>query len=324
MTFLVDAYDEDEAPNTKGGVDKRTVLRLDPRLAPVKVAVLPLSRNADLSPKATDLATELRRSWNVDFDDSGAIGRRYRRQDEIGTPYCVTVDFETLDDDAVTVRERDTMPQERVPLDGDHVLLRRAFRRLLMPVARAQWPGDSTAGSRRRSPRSCCSRPRALLAGCSDDDKGPDVGRVRARAGDLRRRRRRASPTEPSLPVPEGVELTAAGQPARGRRHRDRRLRAAPGRRRRPRHHGHPAGEDVVQEVVRRLGPRPGPEEGEPLLRARHGHQPRRDRPRRPAGRRSTSSTAPTPWSRRRRSPARSSRASRARSPKKFPAGQDR
>jgi glycyl-tRNA synthetase len=117
MTFLVDAYEEDEAPNTKGGVDKRTVLRLDPRLAPVKVAVLPLSRNADLSPKAKDLAAELRRNWNVEFDDSGAIGRRYRRQDEIGTPYCVTVDFETLDDDAVTVRERDSMAQERIGLD---------------------------------------------------------------------------------------------------------------------------------------------------------------------------------------------------------------
>ena len=116
MTFLVDAYTEDEAPNTKGGVDKRTVLRLDPRLAPVKVAVLPLSRNTDLSPKAKGLAAELRQSWNVEFDDAGAIGRRYRRQDEIGTPYCVTVDFDTLEDDAVTVRERDTMKQERVSL----------------------------------------------------------------------------------------------------------------------------------------------------------------------------------------------------------------
>jgi len=118
MTFLVDAYTEDEAPNTKGGVDKRTVLRLDPRLAPVKVAVLPLSRNEALTPKAKDLAAELRGFWNVDFDDSGAIGRRYRRQDEIGTPYCVTVDFETLDDGAVTVRERDTMTQERISLEG--------------------------------------------------------------------------------------------------------------------------------------------------------------------------------------------------------------
>ncbi|MGA8210765.1 MAG: glycine--tRNA ligase [Nocardioidaceae bacterium] len=117
MAFLIDAYTEDEAPNTKGGVDKRTVLRLDPRLAPVKVAVLPLSRNADLSPKAKGLAAELRSvGWNVDFDDAGAIGRRYRRQDEIGTPYCVTVDFDTLSDDAVTVRERDSMKQERIGL----------------------------------------------------------------------------------------------------------------------------------------------------------------------------------------------------------------
>ena len=117
MAFLVDAYAEDEAPNAKGGVDKRTVLRLDPRLAPVKAAVLPLSRNEELSPKARDLAAELRRNVNVDFDDAGAIGRRYRRQDEIGTPFCVTVDFDTLDDQAVTVRERDTMTQERVGLD---------------------------------------------------------------------------------------------------------------------------------------------------------------------------------------------------------------
>ena len=117
LAFLLNAYNEDEAPNTKGGVDKRTVLRFDPRLAPVKAAVLPLSRNADLSPKAKDLAAALRKRWNVDFDDAGAIGKRYRRQDEIGTPYCVTVDFDTLEDNAVTVRERDSMAQERIGLD---------------------------------------------------------------------------------------------------------------------------------------------------------------------------------------------------------------
>jgi glycyl-tRNA synthetase len=126
LAFLLDAYAEDEAPNTKGGVDKRTVLRFDPRLAPIKVAVLPLSRNTDLSPKARDLATALRQRWNVEFDDAQAIGRRYRRQDEIGTPYCITVDFETLDDSAVTIRERDSMSQERVPLEGvEHWLLER-------------------------------------------------------------------------------------------------------------------------------------------------------------------------------------------------------
>jgi glycyl-tRNA synthetase len=118
LAFLLDSLSEDEAPNAKGAMEKRTVMRLDPRLAPIKVAVLPLSRNADLSPKARDLATTLRARWNVEFDDAGAIGRRYRRQDEIGTPFCVTLDFETLDDDAVTVRSRDTMGQERIGLDA--------------------------------------------------------------------------------------------------------------------------------------------------------------------------------------------------------------
>jgi glycyl-tRNA synthetase len=117
MAFLLDAYTEDEAPTAKGTTERRIVLRLDPRLAPVKVAVLPLSRNADLSPKAKDLAQSLRRHWAVDFDDAGAIGKRYRRHDEIGTPYCLTVDFDTLDDGAVTVRDRDTMRQERISMD---------------------------------------------------------------------------------------------------------------------------------------------------------------------------------------------------------------
>jgi glycyl-tRNA synthetase len=118
LTFLMDAYAEDEAPDAKGKLEKRTVLRLDPRLAPVKVAVLPLSRNADLSPKARDVAALLRKRWNTEFDDASAIGRRYRRQDEIGTPFCVTVDFDSLDDEAVTVRDRDTMTQDRVGIDA--------------------------------------------------------------------------------------------------------------------------------------------------------------------------------------------------------------
>jgi glycyl-tRNA synthetase len=117
LAFLLDSYVEDEAPNAKGKMERRVVMRLDPRLAPVKVAVLPLSRNPQLSPKARGLAETLRGHWNIEFDDAGAIGRRYRRQDEIGTPFCVTVDFDTLDDNAVTVRERDTMKQDRVSLD---------------------------------------------------------------------------------------------------------------------------------------------------------------------------------------------------------------
>lgn len=118
MAFMVDAYYEDEAPNSKGGVDKRVVLKLDPRLSPVKIAVLPLSRNEKLTPLAKEIAEKLRAYWNVDFDDAGAVGRRYRRQDEIGTPYCITVDFDSLDDGAVTVRDRDTMQQERIKIDS--------------------------------------------------------------------------------------------------------------------------------------------------------------------------------------------------------------
>ena len=149
LAFLLDAYDEDEAPNTKGGVDKRTRAAVRPRLAPVKVAVLPLSRNADLSPKARDLAAQLRKRWNVEFDDAGAIGRRYRRQDEIGTPYCVTVDFDTLDDDAVTVRERDSMRQDRIGLDRVETLPRRAAPRLLIDlrVSRVTCTGQEVVNS---------------------------------------------------------------------------------------------------------------------------------------------------------------------------------
>jgi glycyl-tRNA synthetase len=128
MAFLVDAYREEEVPNAKGGTDTRTVLKLDPRLAPVKVAVLPLSRNEQLSPIAREVAEGLRGKWNVDFDDAGAIGRRYRRQDEVGTPFCVTIDFDSLEDRAVTVRDRDTMAQERVPLESLHAYLAERLR----------------------------------------------------------------------------------------------------------------------------------------------------------------------------------------------------
>jgi glycyl-tRNA synthetase len=128
MAFLVDAYHEEEVPNSKGGTDTRTVLRLDPRLSPIKAAILPLSRNEQLSPLAKEIAADLRLDWNVDFDDAGAIGRRYRRQDEIGTPFCITVDFETLDDKAVTVRHRDSMQQERIAIADLHGFLAQALR----------------------------------------------------------------------------------------------------------------------------------------------------------------------------------------------------
>jgi glycyl-tRNA synthetase len=118
MAFLIDAYKEEEAPTASGKMEKRTVLRLDKRLAPTKVAVLPLSKHSDLTPIAENVAAALRPRLVTDFDVTGSIGKRYRRQDEVGTPYCVTVDFESLEDDQVTVRERDSMEQERIPIEG--------------------------------------------------------------------------------------------------------------------------------------------------------------------------------------------------------------
>ncbi len=111
MAFLMAAYDEEEVRG-----ETRTVLRLHPRLAPYKVAVLPLSKKPELSGPARDLLTSLQPHFMSEYDETQAIGRRYRRQDELGTPYCVTFDFDSLNDHAVTVRDRDTMDQDRVPV----------------------------------------------------------------------------------------------------------------------------------------------------------------------------------------------------------------
>ena len=110
LAFLVDAYDEEEI----AAGDVRTVLHLHPALAPVKCAVLPLSKK--LSEKALELFDELAKEFNVEFDETGSIGKRYRRQDEIGTPFCITYDFDTENDGCVTVRDRDSMEQVRIPL----------------------------------------------------------------------------------------------------------------------------------------------------------------------------------------------------------------
>jgi len=111
MAFLMAAYDEEEVRG-----ETRTVLRFHHRIAPYKVAVLPLSKKAELTGPATELYRSLAHRWMCDYDETQAIGRRYRRQDELGTPYCVTFDFDSLDDHAVTVRDRDSMEQERVPV----------------------------------------------------------------------------------------------------------------------------------------------------------------------------------------------------------------
>ncbi|GJQ20021.1 MAG: glycine--tRNA ligase [Bacteroidia bacterium] len=117
MAFLVDAYAEEEAPTGEGGTETRVVLKLHPRLAPMKVAVFPLVNRDGMPETAKKIEADLRPWFRVFYDESGAIGRRYRRQDEIGTPYCVTVDSQTLQDQTVTVRERDSMRQERVAVD---------------------------------------------------------------------------------------------------------------------------------------------------------------------------------------------------------------
>jgi glycyl-tRNA synthetase len=114
LTFLIDAYDEEVVAERE-----RTVLRLHPGLAPVKAAVLPLiGKDGGMVEKARALYEELRRHFAVEYDDSGAIGRRYRRQDEIGTPWGLTIDEVTLEDDTVTLRDRDSLAQERLPLGG--------------------------------------------------------------------------------------------------------------------------------------------------------------------------------------------------------------
>jgi glycyl-tRNA synthetase len=118
LAFLIDAYREEEAPTAKGDTEKRVYLALHKDLAPVKVAVLPLSRKEQLAPDARAVFDLVKSSWMCDYDDAGSIGRRYRRQDEVGTPFCVTVDFDTLEDRQVTIRERDTMQQDRIPIEN--------------------------------------------------------------------------------------------------------------------------------------------------------------------------------------------------------------
>ena len=124
LAFLVDAFDQEVVgQDKKGNDDIRTVLRLHPALAPFKCAVLPLSKKEVLSGPAQQLRDELAKEFMVDYDDAGSIGKRYRRQDEIGTPFCITLDFQTVGDEntpadnCVTIRERDTMEQVRIPMD---------------------------------------------------------------------------------------------------------------------------------------------------------------------------------------------------------------
>ncbi|WP_300348545.1 glycine--tRNA ligase [Clostridium sp.] len=125
LAFLVEAYDEEELEAANGKVDVRTVMHLHPALAPFKAAVLPLSKK--LSEKADEVYAELSKHFNIDFDETGSIGKRYRRQDEIGTPFCITVDFETENDGCVTIRNRDNMEQERVKIEYVRAIIEKSL-----------------------------------------------------------------------------------------------------------------------------------------------------------------------------------------------------
>jgi len=118
LAFLCEAYDEDEAPDENGKAQKRTVLRFHPRLAPIKVAVFPLVKKDGMPEKARAIYEACRKNLSAFYDEKGAVGRRYRRQDEAGTPFCVTVDGQTMEDGTVTIRDRDSMKQERIPAEG--------------------------------------------------------------------------------------------------------------------------------------------------------------------------------------------------------------
>ncbi len=285
MAFLVDAYTEDEAPNTKGGVDKRTVLRSTrgwrrSRSRCCRCRATPTSRRRPATSPPSCAS-----SWNVDFDDAGAIGRRYRRQDEIGTPYCVTVDFDTLEDDAVTVRERDTMAA-----GAD---LRSTGSRPTSPsVSSAADAGPDDRAYRVPMLTTLARRPLAavvtaallsgVLAGCSGGDSDGADG---------------ASGSADGSGAASGAERPPpylAGCLEVGEDHPDPAGHASSRSGRRPRSPGQPARsktgvldvkvtkvEQVTDRRARRLGARPTQPQLHALLRARQGRQRRPQRPRR-------------------------------------------
>jgi glycyl-tRNA synthetase len=127
LAVLCEAYTEDEVPDAKGNKETRVVMKFHPRLAPIKAAIFPLVNKDGMPEKAMALYRSLKPHFNVFFDDKGAVGRRYRRQDEAGTPFCITIDGDTLKDDTVTIRDRDTLKQERVPISQVKATIERAL-----------------------------------------------------------------------------------------------------------------------------------------------------------------------------------------------------
>jgi glycyl-tRNA synthetase len=138
LAFMVDAYDEEVVPASGNGegagdrseIGQRTLLRLHPQLSPVKVAVLPLLRKDGHPELAREVYEAVRRTVQSEYDEGGSIGKRYRRQDEIGTPFCLTIDHESIEDRTITLRDRDSLSQERVPIDG---IAREIERRVSAP-----------------------------------------------------------------------------------------------------------------------------------------------------------------------------------------------
>src|SRR5207244_4003168 len=128
LAVLCEAYTEDKLPDEKGQMQERLLMKFHPRLAPVKAAILPLVNKEGMPEIAEKLYRELKEDWNVQYDDGGAIGRRYRRQDEVGTPFCVTIDGETLQNQSVTIRERDSAQQRRVAIGEVANEIKKAMR----------------------------------------------------------------------------------------------------------------------------------------------------------------------------------------------------
>jgi glycyl-tRNA synthetase len=129
LAFICEAFTEDEQPDEKGKMQTRTVMKLHPRLAPIKAAVFPLVKKDGMPEVAKEIYLDLKRSYNVFYDEKGAVGRRYRRQDEAGTPYCITVDGQTLDDRTVTIRDRDSLEQTRIKIDECDQVIRERLNR---------------------------------------------------------------------------------------------------------------------------------------------------------------------------------------------------
>ena len=125
LAFLCEAYTEDEQPDENGKMQKRVVMKFHPRLAPIKAAVFPLVKKDGMPEVAKKIYLDLKKQFKVFYDEKGAIGRRYRRQDEAGTPYCITVDGQTLEDQTVTIRDRDSLEQQRVKIDELREIIQR-------------------------------------------------------------------------------------------------------------------------------------------------------------------------------------------------------